>query len=244
MRNRASRSSTATPAPAFARVRKTAENWAVSHWRREGMRSIIGITAMSWNSRIPNDSRPCTLSISSLSAYTFRTIAVLERETTKPTKIASGTGDPESARITRERRTVAKTCAPPAHKTCRRIFPRLESEISSPTVNRSRTTPISASASTIPFSETSPAPVGPMIAPATRNAATTERRSLLKRNATAVAIARTTARSRRMAENSKGTPLRAKRASSGRVYQRRGKFSNRPAPVRGIFFKVYRVACR
>ena len=66
---------------------------AVSHSRSEGMSSIIGITAMSWNRRMPTEIFPWPLSISIRSAYTFSTIAVLDRDRTNPMKIASGRGN-------------------------------------------------------------------------------------------------------------------------------------------------------
>ncbi len=78
-------------------------------------------------------------------------------------------------------RTAAATWAAPAPATWRPIFPNSVRETSSPTVNSRRTTPISARDSTTAVSATSPAPVGPRIAPATRKEATTERRSRLKR---------------------------------------------------------------
>jgi hypothetical protein len=52
-RNRVRTRSAATPTPAFASVRSTSADFAVSHCRSEGRRSIIAMTARSWKIRIP-----------------------------------------------------------------------------------------------------------------------------------------------------------------------------------------------
>ena len=104
---------TATPTPALASVNATVEKCAVSHCRNEGMSSIIGITAMSWNRRMPIEIFPWPLSISIRSAYTFSTIAVLERDKTNPMKIASARGNLARERTATVSRIVAESWIPP-----------------------------------------------------------------------------------------------------------------------------------
>ena len=228
IRNRARSRMAATPPAALRSVKSTSGEWPASHSCSDGMRSIIGMAAMSWNRRMPKEIRPWPLSVSSRSAYTFSTIAVLERERRNPTNIATGASRPKIFRPITERTIVATTCAPPAQRTRRCIFPRFETAKSRPTVKRNRATPNSASVSTIRISVTSPAPEGPMKAPATRNAGTTERRNLLNSSATAVAIARTMDRSRRTRDRSvNGSPGGG---LPGSVYQSGGRSVNRPPP--------------
>ncbi len=112
---------------------------------------------------------PRTEFISPRSASSFRTIAVELSETSSPVNTAGAAGTPNAIASPATRPVVSTTCSPPPITISRRIWFSRSSENSSPIVNSSRITPISATRSTTSGSATRPSWCGPTTTPASRN---------------------------------------------------------------------------
>src|SRR3990170_3908848 len=168
---RAEKNTTTSPRIAMPRVFNTERGVtapAMPAWPMIGSKSIMGTTAMSWNRRMPVASLPCAVSSSALSEYILSTMAVLLRDARKPKNTAWGRGEWNASATPVTAAIVSSTWVPPPMRNWRpeRMMSAIEN--SSPTVKRSRTTPISARRSTARVSVMKAAPCGPMSTPVIR----------------------------------------------------------------------------
>ena len=104
-------------------------------------------------------------------------MAVLDRETSIPAKIASAPVRPNARARSQAAKPVRTTWSPPPRTTDRHILTRLPRENSIPMEKRRRMTPTSARSSTSWTALTNPRPWGPAMIPVNRNPRTRGRRS-------------------------------------------------------------------
>ncbi len=165
---------------------------------RKGSTSIMGTTHRSWKISTPVASRPCGASISPLSVSPFKTSAVLDRATRKPSSKAICQEVPDALATRALAATVRPTCESPPTTTCRPISRSRPSENSIPMVKSSRMTPTSARLSTWCTSDTRPSALGPSSTPATMNPGKAGSLRRWNKRMTRRDTAKMTARSRRI----------------------------------------------
>src|SRR3990170_7950648 len=102
----------------------------------------ISTTARSWNMRTPTERLPCGELTSPLSTRSFNTMAVEEREMTKPRSMATEKDWPMTREMPSTMRTVKPTWKPPPRMPSFLILRSLDTENSRPMVKRRSTTPI------------------------------------------------------------------------------------------------------
>ena len=133
-----------------------------------GISASSGIAARSWNSRIANARRPCSLASALRSASSCRPTAVDENASPKPTTSAARQSSPSASAMPPRTTPLTPICRPPTPNTGRRITRNRAGDSSSPITNSSSTTPISLAASTGSASRITRSPLGPRVTPAAR----------------------------------------------------------------------------
>ncbi len=132
---------------------------------RAGITIRKGMTARSWNNKMPTAARPCRELISDCSAKSLITMAVDDMAKTPPMTKAAGNESSSAHAARPATRVVMMTCAPPMPNTALRMELSLLMENSSPRVNSRKTTPNSASTRVFSDSATQPSAWGPISAP-------------------------------------------------------------------------------
>ncbi len=143
-----------------------AVGWEVTIGESNGTTASIGRTARSWNKRIPNADRPCWVLSCPRSASTCRTSGVEDKESPNPTISAAVGCRPRSHAPPPSNSVHIATCAEPRPKTMRLITHSRVGCSSRPMMNRSSTTPNSATCITSPTFRNRRSPHGPMTSPA------------------------------------------------------------------------------
>jgi hypothetical protein len=128
---------------------------------RSGTTAIIGIAAMSWNSKIENAADPPGVLFSLRSSSVASAIAVDDSDS--PSAPISATFQPTPSSM-----ATPATWAPPQPKIARRIDHRRFGSSSRPIMNSSSTTPNSAKCRMTATASMRRSPHGPMAMPASR----------------------------------------------------------------------------
>src|SRR4030067_3453381 len=113
------------------------------------MTMTIRTTARSWNMSTPTERLPCGELTSPLSTRSFNTMAVEEREMTKPRSMATEKDWPMRREKPTTMRTVKPTWNPPPRMPSFLMLRSRDTENSRPMVKRRSTTPICARVSTL-----------------------------------------------------------------------------------------------
>jgi hypothetical protein len=141
---------------------------ALSGMPSSGTMAIIGIAAMSWNSRIEKLAWPAGVGIRLRSSSEASAIAVEDSDSPRPAISAIFQPTPASRAAPNRTAATSPTWAPPQPKMGRRSAHRRLGSSSRPIRNSSSTTPNSAKCSASSASAISLKPNGPIRMPATR----------------------------------------------------------------------------